>query len=81
MKIGHSSKIELWMRYGAGYTAMLSQVAPEFVVFTDSIELPPCEGRCVVIVDGEEMVRHVYMPNGVKRDEWKTPIETIGGDE
>ena len=79
MKFGHSSTIELWIRYGVGHTAMLSQVAPDFVVFADSIELPPCEGRCVVIIDGEESVRHVYMPNGVKRDVWKTPIETKGG--
>jgi hypothetical protein len=45
----------------------LRQAAPNFVIAIEARNLPPCNAKVVVTVDGRQFVRSVYL-NGMTSD-------------
>ncbi len=57
-------------------TIGLSQVAPDFVVLAEPIELPPSPAEVHVNVDGHVHRRSVFLVNGIHPSDVRTRLET-----
>lgn len=57
-------------------TIRLSQVAPDFIVLAESIDLPPCDAEIHVSVDGNIHSRNVSLIDGIEPSMVRVRIET-----
>lgn len=53
----------------------VAQVGPDFMIVTESVQLPPIAVELVAEIDGQIKRRSVYLPNGVQTGVVRTPIE------
>lgn len=72
----YSSSVRLWLK-GAGQVISLAQVAPDWVIPAEPMDLPPCDVDVVVWVDGEEDVRRMHLPEGRSPSGEKVRVITI----
>ena len=59
----HSSLVTLEL-FAAGRRIPLAQVAHDYAIPVESVDLPPCEAEIVMTVDGETTRMPVLLPNG-----------------
>ncbi|MDB5345977.1 MAG: hypothetical protein JWP89_4354 [Schlesneria sp.] len=71
----YSADVALSLHIG-DRTIRLSQVAPNFVVLAESIELPQCDAEIHVSVDGNVHRRNVFLIDGIKPSMVRVRIET-----
>jgi hypothetical protein len=71
----YSADVVLSLHIGAR-TIRLAQVAPEFVVLAEPIDLPQCDAEVHVIVDGSVHRRQVRFVDGIKPSMVRVRIET-----
>jgi hypothetical protein len=60
----YSAEIRLELRV-AGRTLRLAQIAPEFVILKEVVDLPPSEAEIVMYVDGNERRWAVFLLDGL----------------
>lgn len=72
----YSSCVRLSLE-GAGQTVRLSQVAPDWVIPSQPMDLPSCDVAVIVWVDGDTDVRRMHLPNGKSASGDKVRIVTI----
>ena len=62
----YSATVDLRLRIN-GRILDVGQVGHKFLILAESYEVPPgTEGELIVIVDGEESVHRVNLPEGIK---------------
>ena len=71
---GYSARVELEMIV-AGRKIELSQVAPEFVILQQPMELAPTLAEIVVRVDGHENRRLVRLVEGIQLSSRRVKVE------
>lgn len=59
----HSSLVTLEL-FAAGLRIPLSQIAHDFAIPVEAVDLPACEGEILMIVDGERTVMPVALREG-----------------
>jgi hypothetical protein len=74
----YSSSVRLRLE-GAGQVIRLAQVAPDWVIPAEPMNLPACDVDVVVWVDGEEDVRHMHLPHGRSASGEKVRVTSIVG--
>jgi hypothetical protein len=73
-EIGHSAEVAIWLDCGDHGSVPLSQAAPTFVVATESVSLPACDARLVMVVDGNRSENAVRLVSGMDRGNRKAVI-------
>lgn len=58
-----------------GESYPLTQIAPDFIVFRQPVELPPCEATIVIHSEGERSERRVCLVKGASLDSDLAVIE------
>lgn len=71
---GHSATVRMHA-VAKGQRFEVAQVGPDFMIATESIELPPTTVDLVVQIDGQEKRRRLYLPDGVRKTVTRTPIK------
>jgi hypothetical protein len=56
----------------------VGQLGPEFVMLTDRVDHPPCEGEMFLSIDGSEQRWTVRLDNGISANAVRTPIKAVG---
>lgn len=60
----HSARVTLEFRSGSTRVP-LAQLALDFAIAAEPIELPPCSGEILMTVDGAETRMPVRLPDGI----------------
>jgi hypothetical protein len=61
----HSARVTLELR-AAGQRIPLAQMAHDFVIPVESVELPPCEAEILMTIDGKPTQMRVSLHEGSK---------------
>ena len=69
----HSAVVTLELR-AAGRCIPLAQLAHDFAIPVDSVELPPCEAEILMTVDGEPTLMRVSLPEGGQVGRRRIPL-------
>ena len=72
----HSALVTLELR-AAGLCVPLAQVAHDFAIPLESVDLPPCEGEILMTVDGELTRMSVALHEGGQIGRRRIPLSKI----
>ncbi len=72
----YSANLALSLVVG-GRTIKLAQVAPDFVVLAEAVELAPCEAEVHVEVDGHLHRRRVFLIDGLEISKTRTRVKSL----
>lgn len=61
----HSTDVRLVLTI-AGTRHEVAQVGPDYLIFREPVDLPPCEGVLSIEVDGVERRRTIRLEDGAK---------------
>jgi hypothetical protein len=73
---GYSAHVEMYLQL-ADRKLSVGQLGPAHCILEDSGNLPPQNGEIVVIIDGHETRRPVYLPHGISPTENRVAYETV----
>ena len=68
----HSAEVRLFPEANHG-TYRLAPIGPDDIIFAEAVDLPPCDGEVVMLVDGRETRWQVSLAEGASRERRKTP--------
>lgn len=64
----HSADVQIWLECSGYQRIAVRRVTPNAIVVENPVNVPPCNARLVVCVDGEQMVTNVTMVSGLTSD-------------
>ena len=67
-KTNCSADVDMWMDCDGHGKVPLAQASSTFVVAATAVDVPPCDARIVLTVDGERFDRRVRLVNGISTD-------------
>ena len=70
---GYSTRVRMQLIAGAQSLAV-AQVGPDFAILKTPVDLEPTRAELVVEIDGNEIRRTVYLPEGARAAEIETRI-------
>lgn len=73
---GHSANVRINLLF-KGSTFTISHLGPDYIRLQDAIELAPCDGQIVMVIDGHESRWPVHLPAGVHPGSERIPVEKI----
>ena len=66
------------MRLTVGSRRMgVAQVGPDFMILEEPVEIPAGRGELVVLIDGDEKRRAIYLPDGIRPTDVRTRIAPV----
>lgn len=74
---GYSATVALALEWPGGHLR-LSQVAPDWIIASEPVDLPPFDAEVVVVIDGKERRTLVRLGQGMTRDDEFTPVQRRG---
>lgn len=63
----HSAEIDMWLDCGALGRISLSHVSSTFVVAAEAANIPACDARIILTVDGQQFVRPIKLVQGLSQ--------------
>lgn len=70
----HIATVELYLDFGPQFRVSLRQASEHFVIADTTANIPPCEAKLVMVIDGKTIERAVRLPDGLKPGEHRTTI-------
>ncbi len=72
----HSALVTMELRTG-GVCAPVAQLAHDFAILAESIDLPPCEAEIVLTVDGQTTCMPVSLREGASTASRRIELERV----
>ena len=60
----------------ADHAFEVAQLGPGYVILRNPLATAPAEAVLSLIIDGEEELHHVWLPNGIRQDDVRTTVQT-----
>ena len=73
---GHSADVRMRLLLN-GFSLRIGQLGPDFLILREFREHPACEAEISLTVDGQEERWPVYLPEGPRPSDQRTPIAKI----
>lgn len=71
--------MDLWIECGEFACVPLSQASSTFVIAAAPVQMPACEARIIVTVDGRRYERRVHLINGMSPDNREAMVLSLDG--
>jgi hypothetical protein len=71
---GYSAVVEMELRVN-GHVFRIGQLAPDFIILRDAVDLPPSQGEITVSIDGHINRWPVWLPEGASPAKVRCPIQ------
>lgn len=73
---GHSADVEMRLIVDR-QSLPVAQLGPGFLLLDSPIDHPPCDALVIVLVDGDDRMLHIRLPDGMSKDSKKVRIAAL----
>jgi hypothetical protein len=75
-EVAHSAEVQMHLVLN-GCTLAVSQMGPDYLRLREPAEAPPCDAQIVLVIDGHESRWLVHLPEGIRPEHGRIPVEKI----